>query len=141
MDRRIPRKKKSPLTLALLGALAALCLWGIVAGLGELSVPRMRVERDRVMISTVDRGPLGTLGTLDDGPEVTRLARGAFFQSTGGQWVFVVDGDGEQAVRRPVRLGRQTADHHEVLSGLEPGEKVITSSYETFGDAEKLILE
>jgi len=73
--------------------------------------------------------------------EVIRLARGAFFQRTGGQWVYVVDEADGKAVRRPVRLGRQNPDFFEVLSGLEPGMRVITSAYETFGDSECLILE
>ncbi len=100
MDRRISRKR-SPLRLALFLALGALALWGISTLLSELSVSRLRVQRDRLMISTVDSGPLA------GSPAATRLARGAFFQSTGGQWVFVIDENGEEAVRRPVRLGRR----------------------------------
>jgi HlyD family secretion protein len=69
------------------------------------------------------------------------IPRGGFFQSTGGQWVFVVDPSGKFAVKRPIKLGNQNPRFYEVLDGLKPGEKVITNSYETYGDADKLILE
>lgn len=78
---------------------------------------------------------------LGDGAEAVLLDRGAFFQSTGGHWVWVVDEPGRTAVKREIRLGRQNPEFHEVLVGLAPGERVITSSYETFGNAERLILE
>ncbi len=68
------------------------------------------------------------------------LARGGFYQSTGGNWAYVLaEGDGE-AVRQPVQLGRQNPEHFEVLGGLEPGDEVVTSSYETFGEADVLVL-
>jgi len=69
------------------------------------------------------------------------LPRGGFYQSTGGNWAYVVTEDGDAAVRRPIRLGRQNPNHFEVLSGLEPGDQVITSSYDTFGEADRLALE
>jgi HlyD family secretion protein len=70
------------------------------------------------------------------------LPRGGFFQQTGGQWVYVLDSTGQSAVKRSIRLGRQNPDMFEVLEGLEPGEQVITSSYENFGDdIDKLILD
>lgn len=68
------------------------------------------------------------------------MARGGFFQKTGGQWVFLVDESEEYAVKQPIRLGRQNTEVFEVLEGLNPGDKVITSSYELFGEVEKLIL-
>lgn len=71
----------------------------------------------------------------------TLLARGGFYQSTGGNWAYVLTDDGSSAVRRPIRLGRQNPNHFEVLEGLDPGDKVITSSYETFGNADRLALE
>jgi HlyD family secretion protein len=73
--------------------------------------------------------------------EAVLLARGGFYQSTGGNWAYVLTEDGEAAVRRPIRLGRQNPNHFEVLRGLEPGDKVVTSSYDTFGDADRLVLE
>jgi HlyD family secretion protein len=69
------------------------------------------------------------------------LARGGFYQSTGGNWAYVLSESGDAAVRQPIRLGRQNPNHFEVLEGLEPGDKVITSSYDTFGDADRLSLE
>jgi HlyD family secretion protein len=69
------------------------------------------------------------------------LARGGFYQTSGGNWVYVLDKSGESAVKRPIRLGRQNPQFFEVLEGLKIGEKVITSSYENFGDMERLILK
>jgi HlyD family secretion protein len=72
---------------------------------------------------------------------VTLLPRGGFFQQTGGQWVYVLDSAGQSAVKRSLKLGRQNPEMFEVLEGLDPGEQVITSSYENFGDdIDKLIL-
>ncbi len=68
------------------------------------------------------------------------IPRGTFFQTTGGQWIFVLDKSGEKAYRRNIRIGRQNPQHYEVLEGLEPGEQVITSGYEAFKDNEILIL-
>ncbi|GHT41409.1 ABC transporter permease [Bacteroidia bacterium] len=73
--------------------------------------------------------------------EAVLIPRGAFYQSTGGQWIFAVTPDGKKAVRRNIRIGRQNPLHYEVLEGLEPGDKVITSSYDNYGDAEELILK
>ena len=73
--------------------------------------------------------------------EALLLTRGGFYQSTGGNWAYVLTEGGEEAVRRPIRLGRQNPEHFEVLSGLEPGDRVVTSSYETFGEADRLVLE
>lgn len=73
--------------------------------------------------------------------EAVLIPRGPFYQTTGGQWIFVVSTDGSKAVKRDISIGRQNPNFYEVTSGLEPGEKVITSSYETFGTAEELILK
>ncbi|MCK5441087.1 MAG: biotin/lipoyl-binding protein [Maribacter sp.] len=69
------------------------------------------------------------------------IPRGSFFQSTAGQWVYVVDASGDFAIKREVSIGRQNPKFYEVLDGLEPGEKVIISSYDTFGDSDKLSLK
>ena len=69
------------------------------------------------------------------------VERGGFYQTTGGQWIFVVDPSGNFAVRRNIKLGRQNPQDFEVLEGLKEGESVITSSYDNYGDIEKLILE
>ena len=66
------------------------------------------------------------------------IPRGTFFQTTGGQWIFVLSSDGSKAYRRQIRVGRQNPQHYEVLEGLEPGERVVTSGYEAFKDNEVL---
>ena len=66
------------------------------------------------------------------------VPRGAFFQTTGGRWIYVVDADGNGATRREIRISRQNPQYYEVLEGLQPGERVITSGYEKFGDSDKL---
>jgi HlyD family secretion protein len=69
------------------------------------------------------------------------LARGGFYQKTGGQWAYVVDAGGKQATKRQIRLGRQNPNTFEVLDGLVAGERVITSGYDAYGEAEKLVLK
>jgi len=68
------------------------------------------------------------------------VARGTFFQSTGGQWIYVLDPSGSYATKRNIRIGRQNPQYYEVLEGLNPGEQVITSGYENFGDNDKLVI-
>ena len=68
------------------------------------------------------------------------IPRGSFFQKTGGKWIYVLNDDGTKAVRREIRIGRQNPKYYEVLEGLAPGEKVIISGYDNFGDNEVLIL-
>ncbi len=73
-------------------------------------------------------------------PETAVLVpRGTFYQKTGGKWIFVVSPEGGKAVRREIRIGRQNPQYYEVLDGLNPGEKVITSGYDSFGDNEVLV--
>ena len=69
------------------------------------------------------------------------VPRGGFFQSTGGQWIFVLDKSGKYAEKRTIQIGRQNPVYYEVLEGLEPGEQVITSSYEIFGNNERVELK
>jgi len=78
---------------------------------------------------------------LGDVAEAVLVARGGFYQTTGGNWIYALDGSGKVAVKRYIRIGRQNPQVYEVLEGLEPGDKVITSSYEGFGDMERLILK
>jgi HlyD family secretion protein len=73
--------------------------------------------------------------------EALLIPRGAFYQSTGGQWIFVVTPDGKKAVRRSIRIGRQNPMFYEVLSGLEAGEQVLTSGYESYGEAEEIVFK
>lgn len=70
--------------------------------------------------------------------EAVLIPRGAFYQKTGGKWIYVVTKDGTKAVKRDIRIGRQNPQYYEVLEGLEPGERVITSSYDGYGEAEVL---
>ncbi|MGM0474853.1 MAG: efflux RND transporter periplasmic adaptor subunit [Bacteroidota bacterium] len=78
---------------------------------------------------------------LGESREGILLTKGGFYQTTGGQWVFVLDPSGELAVKRDISIGRQNPRYYEVLSGLEPGEKVIVSSYQNYADHDKLILK
>ena len=71
--------------------------------------------------------------------EAILIPRGSFYQKTGGKWIYVVNKDGNRAVKREIRIGRQNPQYYEVLEGLEPGEKVITSGYETYGDSDVLV--
>lgn len=73
--------------------------------------------------------------------ESVLIPRGPFYQTTGGQWIFVLTSDGGKAVRRNITIGRQNPIYYEVIGGLEPGEKVITSSYDTYRDTQELILK
>ena len=78
---------------------------------------------------------------LSGGAQALLLPRGGFYQSTGGSWVFVVDKSGAFAEKRSIKLGRQNPQYYEVLSGLQPGEKVIVSSYDGYGEIQKLKLK
>ncbi len=78
---------------------------------------------------------------LNNQPEQAILIpRGTFFQTTGGQWIFVLDKSGAKAYRHNIRIGRQNPQYYEVLEGLEPGEHVVTSGYEAFKDNEVLLI-
>ena len=75
---------------------------------------------------------------LGQSEEAVLIPRGTFFQTTGGQWIFVLSKDGRRAYRREIRIGRQNPQYYEVLEGLDPGERVITSGYEAYKDYEVL---
>lgn len=77
---------------------------------------------------------------LGESSESVIIPRGSFFSQTGGTWIFVLDAAGERAVRREIRLGRQNPQYYEVLEGISPGEQVIVSGYELFGNNDELIL-
>ena len=77
---------------------------------------------------------------LSDETQALLLAKGGFFQQTGGNWVFKLSDDGKRAYKVDVQLGRQNPDYFEVLSGLKPGDKVVTSSYENYGTMQELVL-
>ncbi len=69
------------------------------------------------------------------------VKRGGFFQETGGNWIYVVDPSGTFATKRKIRIGRQNTNYYEVMEGLEPGDQVIISSYDSFGSKEKLVFK
>jgi len=69
------------------------------------------------------------------------LPKGGFYQQTGGNWIFKVSSDGKTAYKVDIQLGLQNPDYYEVLEGLQPGDKVITSSYDNYGDIQELILK
>ena len=78
---------------------------------------------------------------LSDEKQALRLPRGGFYQQTGGNWIFKVSSDGKSAYKTDIQLGSQNPDYYEVLQGLKPGDKVITSSYENYGEMQELILK
>lgn len=109
--------------------------------------PQVNEGRFEVDLQFLDQQPAGIrrgqtlhirlyLGGLS---QAILIPRGGFYQKTGGQWIYVVDPSGQFAIKRQIRLGRQNTQEFEVLEGLEPGEKVVTSSYENFGDMDKLV--
>lgn len=69
------------------------------------------------------------------------IPRGGFFQSSGGQWIYVLDKSGKVATKRNIKIGGQNPQFYEVLEGVKPGERVITSGYETFGNNDKLVIK
>jgi len=73
--------------------------------------------------------------------EALLIPKGGFFQSTGGQWIFVVNSDKNEAVKRAIVIGKQNSRYYEVLEGLNANEKVITSGYDNFGEAERIVLK
>ena len=79
--------------------------------------------------------------TLGDNADAILIPNGSFYQETGGNWIFVVSADGTEAIKRTVRLGRRNTDFIEVLDGLEPGEKVITSPYTSYVGMDRLTLD
>jgi HlyD family secretion protein len=108
--------------------------------------PEVKDGRFQVDMEFVDAEPEGirrgqsvqirlALGELS---QAVMLARGGFYNDTGGNWAYVLDNSGKYATKRKIRLGRYNTQVYEVLEGLEPGEKVITSSYDNFGDFDRL---
>jgi len=110
--------------------------------------PRVENGQFRVDLQFVDDAPDGirrgqTLQSrlsLGDDTDAILIPNGTFYQDTGGQWIFVVTEGGDEAVRRNVRLGRRNSRFIEVLEGLQPGERVITSPYSSYMDMDRLNL-
>lgn len=111
--------------------------------------PEVRSGRFEVDLAFVDAMPVALRRgqtirlklELGDPATAVVVPRGGFDQTTSGNWIYVVDGSGKTAERRTIRLGRQNPQYFEVLEGLRPGERVVTSSYEHLGDATRLILK
>lgn len=78
---------------------------------------------------------------LSQEKEAVLISKGGFFQQTGGNWIFKVSEDGKTAYKTPIRLGSQNTEYYEVMEGIKPGDKVITSSYSNLGDIEELVLD
>lgn len=78
---------------------------------------------------------------LSDETKALLVPKGGFYQQTGGNWIFKLDKDGKTAYRVDIQLGRQNPDYYEVLQGLKPGDKVITSSYETYEKVQELVIK
>ncbi len=79
--------------------------------------------------------------TLSDETQALLLPKGGFYQQTGGNWIFKVSENGSKAYKVDIQLGRQNPDYYEVLQGLKPGDKVVTSSYDTYGNMQELVLK
>ena len=77
---------------------------------------------------------------LGDTKQAVLIGKGSFFQSTGGRWVYKLNEKGNEAVKHPISIGRQNPKYYEVLDGLKAGDKILLSSYELFGDNNKLLL-
>ena len=78
---------------------------------------------------------------FSDEVQAIQVAKGGFYQQTGGNWIFKVSDDGKTAYKADIQLGRQNPDYYEVLEGLKPGDKVVTSSYENYGNMQELVLK
>jgi len=109
-------------------------------------VTNSRFQVDMQFVGEVPQGirrgqTLQILLAFSDEVEAVQVAKGGFFQQTGGNWIFKVSSDGKTANKVDIQLGRMNPDYYEVLSGLNPGDKVVTSSYETYGDMQELVLK
>ena len=78
---------------------------------------------------------------LSDETTAILVPKGGFYQQTGGNWIFKLSDDGKTAYKVDIQLGRMNTDYYEVLSGLKPGDKVVTSSYENYGTMQELVLK
>jgi HlyD family secretion protein len=129
------------------GQTASIELGGKTYGL-KVSKIYPQVRNGQFRIDLVFEGPeppqiqrgqtMSTKLTLGDASRALMIPNGAFFNDTGGNWIFVVSGNGKSAERRPVQLGRRNNDFIEVLDGLKPGERVITSTYSGLVDKDHL---
>lgn len=109
-------------------------------------VVNSRFQVDMQFVGEVPQGirrgqTLQILLAFSDEVQAIQVAKGGYYQQTGGNWIFKLNPDGKTAYRVDIQLGRQNPDYYEVLSGLKPGDKVVTSSYENYGDMQELVLK
>lgn len=109
-------------------------------------VTNARFQVDMQFVGEVPQGirrgqSLQILLALSDESTAILVPKGGFYQQTGGNWIFKVNEAGTKAYKVDIQLGRQNPDYYEVLNGLQPGDKVVTSSYETYGNMQELILK
>ena len=126
--------------------------WTTTSGTYQLKIKKVftqvtngRFQVDMEFVGKVPdgirRGQTLQIGlSLSDETTAVLLPKGGFYQQTGGNWIFKVSDDGKKAYKVDIQLGRQNPDYYEVLSGLKPGDKVVTSSYENYGNMEELVL-
>jgi HlyD family secretion protein len=105
-----------------------------------------KFQVDMQFVGTVPTGlrrgqTLQILLALSDETRQVLLPKGGFYQQTGGNWIFKISDDGKTAYKTDIQLGRQNTDYYEILQGLKPGDKVITSSYDTYGNNQELVLK
>jgi len=105
-----------------------------------------RFQVDMAFVGDVPKGirkgqTLQITLALSDETTAVLVPKGGFYQQTGGNWIFKLSEDGKTAYRVDIQLGRQNTDYYEVLSGLKPGDKVVTSSYENYGNMQELVLK
>ncbi|HEY4205782.1 MAG TPA: HlyD family efflux transporter periplasmic adaptor subunit [Puia sp.] len=110
----------------------------------QISAGRFQV--DMTFVGEVPKGirkgqTLQITLALSDETTAILVPKGGFYQQTGGNWIFKLSEDGKTAFRQEITLGRQNTDYYEVLSGLKPGDKVVTSSYENYGTMQELVLK
>ena len=79
--------------------------------------------------------------TLSDETTAILLPKGGFYQQTGGNWIFIMNANGSTAYKIDIQLGRQNPEYYEVMQGLKPGDKVITSGYDNYENTQELILK
>lgn len=105
-----------------------------------------RFQVDMEFLGDIPKGvrrgqTLQILLALSDETEAIMLPKGGFYQQTGGNWIYKVREDGKSAYRVDIQLNRQSTEFYEVMEGLKPGDKVVTSSYENYGNMQELILK
>lgn len=105
-----------------------------------------RFQVDMEFVGKVPKGirrgqTLQILLALSDERQAILLPKGGFYQQTGGNWIFKVSDDGKKAYKVDIQLGQYNTDNYEVLQGLKPGDKVVTSSYENYGNMQELVLQ